>query len=279
MRHTFQFSKTVVCLAALLALTSFLGKDAVGQSSLPKNEKELIAILRSDAPKAEKALACKNLSVYGSSESVADLAKLLGDEQLASWCRIALEAIPGEAADESLRKAAGSLKGKLLVGVINSIGVRRDVGAVELLSGQLEDKDADIASAAAVALGKIGTAAAAKSLRPKLAGGSMVVRSAVADGCILCAERFLTDGNGAEATKIYDEVRKAEVPHQRIVEATRGAILARGKDGIPLLVEQLRSADKKLFEMSLSTAREFPGSDVDQTLAAELEKAQPRKPW
>ncbi|MFN0020122.1 MAG: HEAT repeat domain-containing protein [Pirellulaceae bacterium] len=277
MRHTFQFSKAVVCLAAWLALTSFLGKDASGQSSLPKTEKELIAILRSDAPKAEKALACKNLSVYGSSESVADLAKLLEDEQLASWCRTALEAIPGEAADEALRKAAGSLKGKLLVGVINSIGVRRDAGAVELLSGQLEDKEADVASAAAVALGKIGNEAAAKSLRPKLTGGSLVVRSAVADGCILCAERFLADGNGAEATKIYDEVRKAEVPHQRIVEATRGAILARGKEGIPLLEEQLRSADKKLFEMSLSTAREFPGSDVDQTLAAELEKAPPER--
>jgi hypothetical protein len=51
----------------------------VGQTASPKNERELIAILRSDAPKAEKALACKNLSVYGSSESTAELAKLLED--------------------------------------------------------------------------------------------------------------------------------------------------------------------------------------------------------
>ena len=41
------------------------------------------------------------------------------------------------------------------------------------------------------------------------------------------AERFLAGGNGAEATKIYDEVRKADVPKQNVLEATRGAILAR----------------------------------------------------
>ncbi|MBC7852275.1 MAG: PBS lyase, partial [Pirellulaceae bacterium] len=259
-------------------MTIALTGDGVGQSPAPKDEKELIAILRSDAPKGEKALACKNLSVYGSSESVADLAKLLGDEQLASRSRIALEVIPGEAADEALRKETESLKGWLLVGTINSIGVRRDAGAVELLSGRLEDKDTDVASAAAVALGRIGNAAAAKSLQPKLAGGPLAVRSAVAEGCVLCAERFLAEGNAAEATKLYDVVRKAEVPEQRIVEATRGAILARGKqDGIPLLAEQLRSSNKRLFQMALSTAREFPGEDVDQALAAELDRAPPER--
>ena len=60
-----------------------------------------------------------------------------------------------------------------------------------------------------------------------------------------------------------------------MIEATRGAILARGKDGIPLLVEQLRSTDKGLFQIGLSTAREFPGRAVDQALAAELDRPRP----
>ena len=277
MRHTLQSPNIFLLFTTLAAVTIALTSDGACQSPSPKNEKELIAILRSNAPKAEKALACKNLSVYGSSEAVADLAKLLGDAQLASWSRIALEVIPGEAADEALRKATESLEGRLLVGTINSIGVRRDAGAVELLSGRLEDKDADVASAAAVALGRIGNAAAAKSLQPKLAGGLISVRSAVAEGCVLCAERFLIEGNATDATQLYDEVRKAEVPEQRIVEATRGAILARGQEGIPLLVEQLRSSNKKLFQMALSTAREFPGGDVDQALAAELDSAPPER--
>ena len=67
------------------------------------------------------------------------------------------------------------------------------------------------------------------------------------------------EGNSEAAAEIYDEIRNADVPMQRIIEATRGAILARNQDGIPLLLETFRSPDKKLFQLALGTAREFPG--------------------
>ena len=63
-------------------------------------------------------------------------------------------------------------------------------GDVEGLIARLQDKDAEVASAAAVALGRIGNAAAAKSLRGMLATAPIKVRSAVAEGCVLCAERL-----------------------------------------------------------------------------------------
>jgi HEAT repeat protein len=264
----------LITLATLLAPTHV----AKAQRLAPKSERELLAILRSDAPEADKALACKHLSVVGASEAVPELAKLLANERLASWARIALEVIPGTQVDEALRKSTESLQGRLLVGVINSIGVRRDAGAVDLLSKRLADQDGDVASAAAVALGRIGNPAAADPLRKALAAAPpLKIRSAIAEGCILCAERRLADGNAAEAAKIYDEVRTAEVPRQRMLEATRGAILARGEDGIPLLVEQLKSQDKGLFQIALSTAREISGREVDQALAAELGSAFPER--
>src|SRR5262245_54451296 len=225
MQTTRLFTCSLTFFAALvvLAATSAWADDAANTAS----EKDLLAVLRSDKPAADKALACKRLAIYGSGESVAYLAKLLSDPQLASWARIALEAIPGKASDEALRKAAESLEGKLLVGTINSIGVRRDAGATEGLIARLQDKDVEVASAAAVALGRIANAAAVKSLRGMLAPAPVKVRSAVAEGCVLCAERLHNEGKSAEAAAIYDEVRKAEVPKQRIIEATRGAILAR----------------------------------------------------
>lgn len=247
-----------------------------GPATSPEKEQELLAVLRSDAaPAAEKAIACKNLAIYGSSESVADLAKLLADPQLSSWARTALEVIPGEATDEALRKATVSLEGKLLVGTINSIGVRRDANAVETLTPRLQNADVEVASAAAVALGRIGNAAAAAALRKSLSAAPPNVRTAIAEGCILCAEALAAEGKSADAVAMYDEIRKAEVPTQRIVEATRGAILARGQDGIPLLVEQFQSKDRIMFRLALQTAREFPGSEVDHTLVAELNRATP----
>jgi len=266
-------TRTIVYLAALVALAAV---PALAEGAGEK-ELQLIGVLKSDAPAAEKAVACKQLAVFGSKDAVPELAKLLTNEQLASWSRIALEAIPGTEADEALRQAMDAIKGRLLVGTINSLGVRRDAKAVDPLGRRLKDQDADVASAAAVALGHIGNTAAAGLLRPLLASAPAAVRTAVAEGCILCAERFLTEGKTAEAIEIYDEVRKAEVPKQRILEATRGAILARKADGIELLVEQLRSPDKALFQIGLSTARELPGREVADALEAEMASAAPQR--
>jgi HEAT repeat protein len=269
--------RSVVLLAAVVTLVFALPRSSHAQVPNPEKEAEFIAVLRSDAPGAEKAIACKQLAIYGSSDAVVYLARLLPDEKLASWARIALEVIPGPEADEALRKATDSLQGNLLIGTINSIGVRRDVAAIDLLKARLPDQDAEVASAAAVALGRIGNLAAAKALRQALAGAPVKVRSAVAEGCVLCAERFLAEGRPAEASEIYDEVRKADVPRQRIIEATRGAILSRKNDGISLLIEQIRSPDKGLFQLGLGTAREFPGSYVDKALAEELDRAEPER--
>lgn len=251
---------------------------ADGPSASPEKEKELIAVLKSDAPGGDKAIACKQLAIYGSGEAVSELEKLLPDPKLASWARIALEAIPDPAAGEALKKAAGSLEGLLQVGSINSVGVRRDASAVGVLTPLLGNKDVEVASAAAVALGRIGNGEAEKSLREALSTPNMTVRSAVAEGCVLCAEKMAAAGNSAEAIAIYDQIRKADVPKQRILEATRGAILSRkDADGIALLLEQFQSHEKGLFNIGLSTAREFPGGEVDKALAAELEKAAPER--
>ena len=273
--HTTRFTRSVGFLAAWFVMAAASAWAADNSAASAEKEKELLAVLRSEAPAAEKAITCKLLAIHGSSEAVPDLAKLLPDVQLSSWARIALEAIPGEAADEALRKATESLEGHLLIGAINSIGIRRDANAVEPLAARLQDKDGEVASAAAVALGRIGNAAAAKSLRGTLATAPEGIRSAVAEGCVLCAERMHSEGKSAEAVAIYDEVRNADVPKQRVIEATRGAILARNQDGIPLLLEQLRSSDKGLFQIALSTAREFPGKNVDKSLADELASAPP----
>src|ERR1700752_1180659 len=193
----YQHRTIPTCVAFLASLLALAATSARGADE--KKESELIGVLRSDAPKADKAMACKHLAIYGLSAAVPELAPLLADEQLASWSRIAMEAIPGQAADEALRKATESVKGKLLVGVINSIGVRRDAASVDQLTTRLKDSDADVASAAAVALGKISNPAAGKALRAVLATAPVPVRSAVAEGCVLYAERCAAEGRDAEA--------------------------------------------------------------------------------
>jgi HEAT repeat protein len=269
----FQFPKSFLLLVSTaLALSAYAGDTP---TSAKEQERALIQILQSDAAPADKAITCKKLAIYGTDEAVPALTPLLEDERFASWARIALEAIPGSAPDEALRKAAGKLHGRLLVGVINSIGVRRDAGAVNLLARKLNDSDVDVASAAAVSLGKIGGRPAANALRRDLTKAPGPVRPAIAEGCVRCAENFLADRKSADAVKLYDAVRQASVPRERILEGIRGAILARGSAGIPLLLEQLHSGDRDYFNIGLRVARELPGSPATEAVAGVFRQASP----
>jgi len=238
-----------------------------------EKEQKYIAVLQSDAPAAEKAITCKHLARCGGKDAVPALAPLLSDPQLASWARIALEAIPDPAASQALREAAGTLNGRLLIGVIHSLGVRRDPQAVSLLVARLEDADPEVASAAAVTLGRIGGPKATQALSTALGTARPPVRSAVAEGCILCAERAWKEGRLAEAQALYDQVRSAQVPKQRILEGTRGAILVRQSAGAPLLAELLRSPDRDHFALGLRVAREMSAPEASEVLLAAANRA------
>src|SRR5437867_2421913 len=148
----------VLSAAVVLAASAGEGRAAAVDSkdSPAEKQRKLIKVLKSRATPDEKAIACKQLAIYGTKDAVPALAALLKDARLASWARIGLEAIPDPAADDALRKAMGKLKGKLLVGTINSIGYRRDAKAVKGLGKKLKATDTEVASAAAVALGRIG---------------------------------------------------------------------------------------------------------------------------
>jgi HEAT repeat protein len=275
-------NRSIPWLTALLAVSLVIAipaRSAAAAVDPVEKERELIGVLQSQAPAGDKAVTCKLLAVYGTDKAVPVLAPLLLDERLASWARTALEVIPGETADAALRAAIPQLHGRLLVGTINSIGVRRDAKAVHDLAAKLKDTDADVASAAAVALGRIGGTSAASVLKGALSSAPEGVRPSVAEGCVRCAERFLADAQPAQAIKLYDLVRKAQLPKQNIMEGIRGAILARKDEGIPLLVDQLHSTDKPLFQLGLRVARELPGPKATKTIVAELQRApDARKP-
>jgi hypothetical protein len=53
-------------------------------------------------------------------------------------------------------------------------------------------------------------------------------RPMIAEGCLMCAETFVTDAKADQAVAIYDRLRGADVPGRTKMAAMRGAILARG---------------------------------------------------
>jgi HEAT repeat protein len=245
---------------------------ALAQQAPPAegDEAALIAVLESDVPLFDKAKACQQLAVIGTKNAVPTLAKLLPDEQLSHYARFGLEPIPDPSVDEALRDATSKLKGGLLVGVINSIGMRRDVKAVDDLKKLIGDSDPAVAAAAASALGRIATPEAIAILRNAL-GGPESLRPAVADALLTAADALLADGKQAEAAAIYDALRKADLPKHLQIAALYGVIRADGSEGMSLLAECLGSEDKAMVRVALRMAQEINSPDVAQTIIEALE--------
>lgn len=254
-----------------LTLVAALAFGLCSATAAESSEAQLIAVLKSNASQKEKADACRALAHVGSKDAVPVLAALLGDEQLSHMARYGLETLPGPAVDQALRDALATLKGRQLAGVITSLGVRRDANAVKPLTKFLQDADPDVASAAARALGDIATKDAATALEAALASGAAANQLAVCEGLFRCAEAFAKAGRAKDAASVYDRLRTLpDAAHQVRAGALRGAILARGKDGVSLLAEALRGDDWVLADAAARTAMELPGNAVTKALTDEL---------
>ncbi len=202
------------------------GKDAEAAKAL---ETRLSAVLGEDVPHAAKDFACRQLSLVGTAASVPALANLLPDEKLSHMARYALERMPCEEALAAMRKALGDTGGLVKVGIVNSLGARRDQAAVGELTALLGDDDKQVAAAAAAALGSIGTVDAAKALEGFLDSAPEALKNDAAHAYLLCADRLLADGNRMQALLIYRKLAAAELPRHIKVAATRGMLAATGK--------------------------------------------------
>lgn len=262
---------TILIIVLLLGGVARVPAQTVPAKS---DEGKLIAVLRSDASRKAKVDACRGLALIGTKKSIAPLAAMLGDEEMSHMARYALEPIKDPAVDVAFRDALGTLKGKPLIGVIGSVGVRRDAKAVKLLAKILAKHEAgpDVASAAVRALGSIGNEAAAETLQAGLVHAPKEAQLPIAEGLFRCAELLAAEGNSDLAINIYDQLLEEGEAHQVRAGALRGAILARGDDGVALLAKYLQSDDYIMFSAAAQTALELPGTEVTQTLTAGLGK-------
>lgn len=269
--------KSKIKYMLIIALLLASGFQTFGQTVVPATKEQvdkLVAVIKSNAELKEKMDACRLLSIVGTKDAIAPLAALLGDEQLSHMARYGLEPIPDPAVDEALRDALSKVKGRPLVGVIGSIGVRRDAEAVQPLMEILKKSDAipEAKGAALRALGKIGTMEAAEVLKESINQAPPEGLSDLYEGLFRCAERFASEGKRKAAVDIYDMLlREQDAPHQVRAGALRGAILA-SSNGLRLLQKHLSSDDYIMFSAAVQTAQELTGSGVTKALTGALNR-------
>jgi HEAT repeat protein len=165
-------------------------------------ETRFINLLKSDATAASKDFACRQLNLMGTEASVPVLAGMLADARAIEIARYALEGIPGPAASRALREALGKTKDRARIGVINTLGRRRDAASVELLRPLAADGSPATAQAALFALAEIADPAAVRILS-ETRGATAAVAS------LKAADLLTARGDAAAAVPVYKRLYAA----------------------------------------------------------------------
>ncbi|MBM4037974.1 MAG: hypothetical protein FJ290_05620 [Planctomycetes bacterium] len=284
----FKYGESRAALADAERMIPPLAQDAAQRKAI---EKRLIALLDGEGTNDGKAFVCRQLSFVGSAEAVPSLAKLLPDKEMSHHARIALERMPCPEALAALREALGKVQGALLIGMINSLGERKDAASVPALAKLVggasapregtRDRDvpptADeaVAEAAVAALGKIGGLDAVKAIAAVRAKASEKVRPAATDAWLLAADGLVAAGKKAEAAAIYKEVYDGEKKEHLRIAAFRGLLATGDEAAWALIIRTLSTDEPKMWGTAAQFAREIPGSEATKALAAALGKLKP----
>ena len=254
--------------AALVVLEQHAGRISGDAAQREQMAAQLAAILAApQTTAAAKLFICQQLRMIGGDAQVPLLTTMLKSADTADMSRLVLERIPGNTAGSALISALSGSRNQQLIGIINSLGARRETAAVPELSRFLADKDAAVACAAALALGKVGTTEAARALASV---NRIELAPTVWEALLLCAQNLAAGGSKAEALRLYETLAESsESANQRIAVLT-GRVNADPAGSLAILIETLKSNDPVMQVQAAALSAQVPGADATQQIAGQL---------
>jgi HEAT repeat protein len=210
--------------------------------------------LERGATLAGEDFICKQLSLIGSAASVPVLSRLLLAPNTTEIARFALERIPGPEVDRALGEALPKASGRAQIGLINSLGRRRNPDSVRVLQPLALGADVATAVPALFALAEIADPAAISVLDSAQAKAAPQLRVAAAEASLRSAERLSAGGQQEQgrALAIAHKLYAANQPAMVRVGAFRLIAAAAGAQASPIIMEALRGPDARLQAMAIA---------------------------
>lgn len=274
-KYAVSFLGFLFCFAAVLSAQD---ENSVWSS---RDESYLIGVIEKPGNEPNdihlKNLACKRLVTVGTENAIPALTAMLSDEKLNHSARTALEAIPGEAVDQALIDSLSALNGINLVGVIDSLAMRKTAAAAAPLTALLAATDDDnVKKAVYHALGYIATDETIDTLLTKLAkpmspDPNVEVDAALADGLLRAADTVDQAGDGEKAAQICEAIANSELPQFDRNGGLYNELLYRGSGAVEKLLHLLSEGNDNDFEVALKTVREFSADDAGPIVSALLD--------
>ncbi|MDD3587583.1 MAG: HEAT repeat domain-containing protein, partial [Thermoguttaceae bacterium] len=194
--------------APLLLVENEVEESTADLALSQKLAARLAALLNDKATPAGRQFIFLQLRLVGTKAQVPLLAKYLLLEVDAENARLALENIQGEESLAALRDALKTTKGRVLIGVIGSLGKRKDAKAIDALAALAAGSDVEVANAAVNALGKYG--AAGREALAKVKVNPKVCKVTRGNACRQAALEYAAQGKTEQAKAIYEKLTAKE---------------------------------------------------------------------
>ena len=216
-------------------------------------EDKLIAVLKSNASTRDgKSIACRFLQQIGTDRCIPAVSALLDDEILNHYARLVLERLESDAADKAMRDALEAVPDNAKIGILGSLGVRRDRKAVEQVSKLTASRNAAVAAAALETLGKIGGPEAAQQLSSaKLPKNLQPARM---KAMVACARSVPP----ADAVALCQEVLAGTDTAARIA-AMRQLTIADPTKASPVIADAIRAGDARIRKGAIAVVADTKG--------------------
>lgn len=235
----------------------------------------LAGLLDGKSTPAAKLFVCKQLYLIGTKEAVPALGRMLAKEETADVARYALERMDDPAAGKALRDALDGAKGNVRVGIVNSLGQRRDEQAIDALAPMVTASNVAISEAAQLALGKIGGERASAILMQAKAKLGPEPAAALNEALLMCADGLASGGKTKQAEGIYRSLYGLKKPPQTRAAALKGLIGIRKGDLVSLVLGAMARDDFIVAAAAADAVREVAPAGSTEALAKALPTMKP----
>jgi HEAT repeat protein len=257
--------------APAIQLEELVGKQSGSAESKKMIEPLLLKFLQSEATPAGKEAGFRALSLVGSNAAIPVLAPLLTQVDTAEMARYALAAIPGPAVDEALRKGlAAAPSDRIKVGLINSLGRRRDAKSVQAIAPLIVSRNPEVTAAAAAALASISDRAAMDALAAARKNSSGQIRELVSQAYVVGADHAAARGDKIRAAAVYKDLSAPTELSTVRARAFKGLAAADPKSGIAALIAEIKSDDAERQVIGIRLISGIQGSEVTKALVSEF---------
>ncbi|MGH7455772.1 MAG: HEAT repeat domain-containing protein, partial [bacterium] len=166
--------------------------------------------------------------------------------------------------------------GKIRIGIINTIGQRRDAESVSDLSKLVDDSDPMTAAAAITALGKIGGEKVTRVLTRAKDKTSGELKALVYDAYLNCADMLLQQGEKNKALTIYSQLNTPAYNEPIRYAAMRGMFRAQGENVSEFILRLLKNSDAQTQILAANLVNEIPATESVSGIAEALPNLPPK---